>query len=52
MHFESIVQFAFDFVDVIHIFINDQKIIYIHDDVSFLVLVDEHAVVRINELKV
>ena len=51
MHFESVVQFAFDFVDVIYIFINDQKIIHIHDDVNFLVLVDQYVVVKIDKFK-
>ena len=52
MHFESIIQFAFDFVDVIYIFINDQKIIHIHDDVNYFTFVDKHAVIRIDEFKV
>ena len=52
MHFESIVQFALDFVNIIHIFINDQKIIHIHDDVNFLVFIDEHVVIKIDELKI
>ena len=52
MYFEPIAQFVLDFVDVIYIFINDQKIIHIHDNVNLLVLADEYAVVRINELKV
>ena len=51
MHFELIAQFALNFGYVIHIFINDQKIMYIHNDVNFLVLVDEYVVVRITELK-
>ena len=52
MHFESIAQFALDFVDVIYIFINYQKIVHIHDDVNLFVFVDEHVVVRIDEFKV
>ena len=36
MHFKSIAQFALDFINVIHIFINDQKIIHIHDNVNLL----------------
>ena len=51
MHFESVAQFAFDFVDLIYIFINDEKIIYIHDDVNFFVFADEHAVVKTDEFK-
>ena len=51
IHFEPVAQFAFDFIDVIHIFINDQKIIYIHDDVNLLVFANEHVVIKINELK-
>ena len=52
MHFELIAQFIFNFVEIIHIFINDRKIIYIHDDVNFFVFADEHVVIKINEIKV
>ena len=51
MYFKPIAQFVLDFMDIIHIFINDQKINYIYSVVDLFIPVDEYIIVRINELK-